>query len=146
MDVRVYSAGYYLAEKGRYQGICKLPNGADIVVFDVPCEENSNSICQVLYFDGTDLRIFTPFAGNAVNVAFMTALGDEYYSWIEKFEGKLFDKVYPNGLPASDDENFHEKATEGYGHFLGMSEEGKDSWYVTLDWNAMDDEIERVLS
>jgi len=145
IDVEVYSTGYYLADEGKYQGICKLLNGADVVVFHVACEEQPSELYQVLYFDGSELRVFTPFSGNAVNVVTMTALGDEGYTKFDKLAGDLYSKVYPDGLPDVNDYEFAEATKLGYLSFLGYTEDDFESGLFP-DKALVDKEIEMVLS
>ncbi len=145
IDVVIDSSDYRLAEEGKYQGICKLPNGAEVIVFQVVCDEQPSELYQVLYFDGTELRVFTPFSGNAVNAVTMTALGDEDCTLLEKLEGDLYSKVYPNGLPEVAESNFAEAARLGYLQFLGYTEKEFQTG-IRSDKKLVDKEIETVLS
>ncbi len=116
-----------------------------MIVFQVVCDEQPSELYQVLYFDGTELRVFTPFSGNAVNAVTMTALGDEDCTLLEKLEGDLYSKVYPNGLPEVAESNFAEAARLGYLQFLGYTEKEFQTG-IRSDKKLVDKEIETVLS
>lgn len=148
-DIAIYSGEYYLSSKGKYQGICKLPNGADIIVFHAYCEEQPSNMCKVLYFDGEKLRIFTPYEGNAVNVALGTCLLDEGIGNKDNINEEYFNQIYPNGLNMNYDiedyDDYLDAAWEGYAKFLGMDIDDFTNGSFTLDWDAICNEIEKVL-
>lgn len=148
-DVYIYTGERYLCNKGTLQGITKLPNGADIIVFQVCAEESGISICQVLYYDGEKLRLFTPYEGNAVNVITKTCLGDEEYAKEEDFDYShpLVSIVYPDGL--SEDliaEDYDEEAKCRYMMHYGISKEDAERDNIALDWEAINKEILDVLN
>lgn len=147
-DIAIYSSEYYFSSNGKYQGICKLPNGADIIVFHAYCEEQPSNMCKVLYFDGEKLRIFTPYEGNAVNVALGTCLLDEGIGNKNNINEEYFNQIYPNGLNNYDIEDYDDyldAAWEGYAKFLGMDIDDFTDGSFTLDWDAICNEIEKVL-
>lgn len=148
-DISIYSEEYYFNSNGKYQGICKLPNGADIIVFYASCEEQPSGMCKVLYFDGEKLRIFTPFEGNAVNVALGTCLLDEGIGNKKKVNEKYLNHIYPNGLNLDYEidnyDDFLEDAWNGYAKFLGMDYDNFLDGKFILDWDAICNEIEKVL-
>lgn len=148
-DINIYSTEYYLSSNGKYQGICKLPNGADIIVFHAYCEEQPSNMCKVLYFDGEKLRIFTPYEGNAVNVVFKTCLLDEGNGNKYNINKEYLNQIYPNGLnldyEIEDYDDYLEAVWEGYAKFLGMDIDDFVNGSFTLDWDAICNEIEKVL-
>lgn len=148
-DINIYSTEYYLNSNGKYKGICKLPNGADIIVFHAYCEECPSNMCKVLYFDGEKLRIFTPYEGNAVNVALKTCLLDEGNGSKNNVDKKYIQKIYPNGLDFDwengDDDDYLEMVWKGYAKFLEMDYDDFIDGNFTLDWDAICNEIEKVL-
>ena len=163
-DTSIYSSEYYLNTNGKYQGICKLPNGADIIVFDCCCEEQPSGMYTVLYFDGEKLRLFTPYEGNAVNIALNTCLLDEEYVVKPKINNEYVSQIYPNGLNLDwvnvkwsnlKDEEFDayydmceqakEDARKGYAEFLGMKFSDFKDGNFDLDVDAICNEIENVL-
>ena len=148
-DISIYSGEYYLSSKGKYQGICKLPNGADIIVFHAYCEEQPSNMCKVLYFDGEKLRIFTPYEGNAVNVVLRTCLLDESIGNKKNINEEYLYEIYPNGLNLNynieDYDEYLKSIWEGYAKFLGMDIDDFTNGNFILDWDAICNEIEKVL-
>lgn len=150
IDINIYSIDYYQSRKGKYCGLCKLPNGADIIVFDVSGEESGFSMCQVVYFDGNMLRTFTPYQGNAVNMITKTCLGDEEY--MDKHivvNDDLYKIVYPDGLDFNS-YDYANKAFSKYCVFTGLVEseneaDGLRDGRIELDWDLMSSEIENAL-
>lgn len=151
-NVAVYSGELYFNHKGKYQGKCKLPNGADIIVLEICCEEEPTSMCKVLYFDGEKLKLFTPYEGNAVNVALRTCLLDEEYMHENNVDEKYLKQIYPDGLDLDwkdkdfeDYELFRDTARRGYAKFLGIDMDDFENGDFKLNWDAICNEIETVL-
>lgn len=149
VDINIYSTEYYLSTQGKYIGLCKLPNGADIIVFHVYGEESGFTMCQVVYYDGTMLRTFTPYQGNAVNIATKTCLGDETYTSKNIVNDDFFKKVYPSGVDFKE-YGFSDELFEKYCVFTGLVESEDDAdelkdGRIELDWDAMSLEIEKAL-
>lgn len=99
-DVRIYSSEYYVSEDEKYNGLCKLPNGADILPLMICGEETGVYMYSIVYFDGNKLQMFTPYCGNTVNVLFKTAIGDESNSYLDSsdFDEELVKQMFPDGL------------------------------------------------
>lgn len=149
VDIYIYTSEHYLATKGKYRGLCKLPNGADILVLDVYGEETGINMCQVVYYDGTMLRTFTPYQGNAVNIATKTCLGDEAYTTKDAIDSELFKKIYPSEVDFSDYDNWNEMLARYY-VFTGLVEsedeaENLRGRRIHLDWDSIENEIEKAL-
>ena len=109
-------------------------------------------MCQVVYYDGTMLRTFTPYKGNAVNIATKTCLGDETYTSKNIVNDDFFKKVYPSGVDFNE-YDFSDELFEKYCVFTGLveSEDDADGFKdrrierIELDWDAMSLEIEKAL-
>ena len=146
-DVQIYSCEKHINKEGKYQGLCKLPNGAEILVFEALGEEEPTRMCMVLYFDGEQLRFFTPYEGNAVNVVTQTCLLDETFCQVDFTQHPLYNSIYPKGLKRTfDDEKFVDNARKGYAKFLGIKYSDLCNGKFELDWDAICNEIETVLS
>ena len=144
-DVQIYTCEYGLNNKGKYQGVCKLHNGAEIIVFNVAGEESGYNMLQVVYFDGEFLRTFTPFEGNFVNVLTMTCLGDEVYCKLDEFDNDLYKEVLGDKVVSIKDDDFEEQMYEGYCRFQGFDCDYNSSLNIDFDYDAMCKEIESAL-
>lgn len=148
-DIYIRGCERALSYAGRkLQGITKLPNGADIIIFQVYSEEHWIGMCQVLYYDGTQLRLFTPYEGNAVNIITTTCIGDEWHacdSTINKTH-PLAAKIYPRGISAEIVEEDIDAAKNQYLRYYGISKEDAEDDCVDLDWDAIEKEIISTLS
>jgi hypothetical protein len=64
-----------------------LQNGANVILFYYEGEESPSNMVSALYFDGSELKFFTPYEGNGVNVDYQSAIGDEDYTNLDEPEG-----------------------------------------------------------
>ena len=147
-DIYIYTDERYLCEEGTLQGITKLPNGANIVVFKVYNEEHDFTMCQVLYYDGEELKLFTPYEGNAVNIITSTCIGDEHCALDTEIDKAhpLANLIYPDGINEDIITDDEEAAKNKYMMYFGISEEDADDDNLELDWDAIDKEIISALS
>lgn len=75
-------------------------NGIEVIIFRALGAYSCIEVFKVLYFDGEELRIFTPFEGNAVNIITKTVLGYEYLHKNElNYKAKaLMNKIYGENI------------------------------------------------
>jgi hypothetical protein len=108
-----------------------LDNGAEIILFSMYGEmcENELSISQIasaIYFDGEQLRLFTPYEGNGVNTKYKVVLGGERFVLEDDYE-------------EADNETIEYCASQGLGNPLEESVE------IQINKDKIMEEINTVL-
>lgn len=139
-DVYIYTCEYYKPDEevSRYSGLVTLPNGAQVYVMSVYQEEHSGNMCKVLYFDGDQLRLFTPYEGNYVDIDWKVCLCDE--TWvIDRIMGREVDYDESEELIG---EHVAEYVKQ-YGYECDPEE--YDELDIELYWDAICDEIDMIL-
>ena len=147
-DVKINSSVAEFSNYGKYQGYCKLPNGADIIVLKDYNKVKTCCMIRVLYFDGKQLKIFTPYEGNTVNIALNTCFFNENILKKDNINQNYLKQIYPNGLDLNQklNLNFENEVNMGYAKFLGMDYDDYMSKKFHLNYDTICKEIEDVLS
>lgn len=113
-------------------GVLVLPNGAEVIMVESYSDTSEHFMIQALYYDGNKLRLFTPYAGNWVNVAYGSFLGDESEAlWIDT---ELYRRVY--GV------DYGTENVALYDRYLQVF----DVKGFSLNYNLIEEEIKSVLS
>lgn len=72
--------------------VLTLPNSAELILIESRSDTSEYFMIQALYYDGEKLRLFTPYAGNWVNVAYDSFLGDEPEA--SEIDTELYRRIY----------------------------------------------------
>lgn len=113
-------------------GVLVLPNDVEVILVESYSDTSEHFMIQALYYDGDKLRLFTPYAGNWVNVAYDSFLGDE--SEALEIDAELYRRVY--GV------DYGTENVALYDRYL----QAFDVKGFSLNYNLIEEEIKSVLS
>lgn len=117
-----------ISDKKAFVGFNTLENG--LTFFGViDSGDDEFSIFYIIYYDGKNLRGYTPSYGNLINLDFKTAFGGEYYN-CDNYKEILKNKGY------DDNEDFITQYAEKHGVVFS-----KDSMF-DINWDAIIEDIE----
>jgi hypothetical protein len=102
-----------------------LGNGADVILYTVNGEESFSRMASVIYYNGEELAVYTPYEGNGVHIGLDTALGDEDFTPYE-------------------DKNNEEEIIEYYAQYE-LDNPYEIEVEIELDMDKIKNEIEMVL-